>query len=102
LFFNLTLDCTIISKVQENKEVLELNGACSLLVYSDDDKDKVLGENITIIKENTGVLLDASKEAGLEEGNAEKIEYMFMSHHQTTGQNHYMQVADSLFKCGIL
>jgi hypothetical protein len=36
-------------------------------------------------------VLDASKEVGLEV-NAEKTKYMFMSYHQTTGQNHYIKV----------
>jgi hypothetical protein len=42
-------------------------------------------------------LLDASKEVG-PEVNAEKTKYMFMSHHQTTGQNHYIWVANESFE----
>jgi hypothetical protein len=51
-----------------------------------------LDKNINI-KKNTLVSLDASKKVGTEI-NAEKTKYMFMSHHQTTGQNHYIKVAN--------
>jgi hypothetical protein len=44
-----------------------------------------LGEDVSIIK--TLAVLDASKEVGLGV-NAEKTKYVFMSCHQTTGQNH--------------
>jgi hypothetical protein len=39
------------------------------------------------MKKNTEAFLDACKEVGLEV-NTEKTKNMFMSHHQTTGQNH--------------
>jgi hypothetical protein len=42
-------------------------------------------------------MLDACKEAG-QEVNMEKTKYMFMSHHQTTEQNHYTKVANKSFE----
>jgi hypothetical protein len=44
--------------------------------YADDNS--ILGENIDTIQKNTGALLDASKEVGLEV-NSEKSKYMLMS-----------------------
>ncbi|KAJ4427956.1 hypothetical protein ANN_23969 [Periplaneta americana] len=53
-----------ISKVQDNGEGLEFNGLHQLIVYADDVNK--LGENPQTIRENTGILLEASKEIGLE------------------------------------
>jgi hypothetical protein len=46
------------------------------LAYADDVK--IVRENIDTVKKNTEVLLDASKEVGLEV-NPEKTKYMLMS-----------------------
>ncbi|KAJ4449921.1 hypothetical protein ANN_01328 [Periplaneta americana] len=52
-----------IKKVQNNREGLELNGLHQLLVYA--DNVKMLGENPETIRENMGILLEASKEIGV-------------------------------------
>jgi sorting nexin-29 len=94
LHFNFALEYAI-SKVQENKEGLELNGTHQLLVYADDVN--LLGENINIIKKYAEALLDVSREIGLEV-NSEKTKYMFVSCHQTAGQSNYIRVANKSFE----
>jgi hypothetical protein len=49
----------------------------------------LLGDNIDTINKNTRTLIYASTEVGLEV-NAEKIMYMFVSHHQNAG--HYLDI----------
>jgi hypothetical protein len=72
LLFNFLLEYAI-RKVQENKEGLKLNGTHQLLVYADDVN--LLGDNVDIIKKNTGILVDTSKKIGLGV-NAGKTKYI--------------------------
>ncbi|KAJ4443473.1 hypothetical protein ANN_05145 [Periplaneta americana] len=60
----------VIKEVQDNRECLELNGLHQLLVYA--NNVKMLGENPQTTRENTGILLEASKEPlAFTEGRAE-------------------------------
>jgi hypothetical protein len=50
----------------------------------------LLAEEINVIKKNTETLWEANKEVRVEV-NAEKTDDMFMSRHQTAGQNYYTE-----------
>jgi hypothetical protein len=94
LLFNFALEYAI-SKFQQNKGGLELNGTHQLLFRA--DNVNLLSGNTNIIQKNTDVLQDTSKEIFLDV-NAKKTKCMFMTRHQTTHQNHYVMVANKFFE----
>ncbi|KAJ4443576.1 hypothetical protein ANN_05250 [Periplaneta americana] len=65
------------------------------VVYADDVN--MLGENPQTIRENTGILLEASKEIGLEV-NPEKTKYMIMSRDQNIVRNGNIKIGNLSFE----
>jgi hypothetical protein len=84
-----------IRKVHENQVGRKLNGTHQRLAYADDVN--VLGDNMDTIKKNTGTLINASKEVGLEI-NVEKTKYMLLSRHQNVSQNRDIKITNFSFE----
>ncbi|KAJ4437888.1 hypothetical protein ANN_13827 [Periplaneta americana] len=84
-----------IRKVQDNREGLEMNRLHQLLVNADDVN--MLGENPQTIRESTGILLEASKEIGLEV-NPEKRKYMIMSRDENIVRNVNIKIGNLSFE----
>jgi hypothetical protein len=70
---------------------LELNGTHQLFAYADDVN--LLGSNVNIKKENTEILLDVSRDTGIEI-NTEKTKYMIMFRHQNSEQIQNVTIAN--------
>jgi hypothetical protein len=94
LLFNFALEYAI-GRVQENQEGLILDGTHQFLACADDVN--IVGENIDTIQKNTKVLLDASKEVGLEI-KPEKTKYMLVSRCQKAGQRQSIEIANRSFE----
>jgi hypothetical protein len=61
------------------------------------DDVNLLGNSVNTIQENSEILLEASRDIGLEI-NAEKTKYMIMSHHLNSGQNHDIRILNESFE----
>jgi hypothetical protein len=72
-----------------------MNGTHQLLDYADDVN--LLGDSVNTIIENTDILLEASRDIGLEI-NAEKTKYMIMSRDLNSGQNQNIRRANESFE----
>ncbi|KAJ4447112.1 hypothetical protein ANN_09112 [Periplaneta americana] len=94
LLFNFALEYAI-RKVQDNRQGLELSGLHQLLAYA--DEVNMLGENPQTIRENTGILSEASKAIGFEI-NPEKTKYMIMSRDQNIVRNGSIKIGDLSFE----
>jgi hypothetical protein len=83
MLFNFALEYAIM-KVQEDQGGLKLSRTYQLPVYADDIN--FLGDSINTVKQNTEILLQASRDVGLEI-NAEKTSCLTTSLYPTSECN---------------
>jgi sorting nexin-29 len=74
---------------------IHIYGTHQLLAYA--DEINILGGSIHTLKENTEVLVAATRETGLEV-SADKTKYMVMSRDQNAGRNHSVRIDNSTFE----
>jgi hypothetical protein len=93
LLFNFAVKYAI-RKIQGNQVGLKLNGTLAHMVY---DYVNLLRESIDTINKDREILIDASKEVGLEI-NLEKTKYMLLSRNQNAGKNRDIQIGNGAFE----
>jgi hypothetical protein len=93
LIFNFALVYGI-RRIEGYLNGLKLNGTDQLWFYA--DGVNILGRSLHTVKENTDVLVVASKEIGLEV-NGDKTKYMVMSRDQNVGPSYSMEIDSSYF-----
>ena len=91
LLFNFALEYAI-RKVQVNQDGLKLNGTYQFLSYADDAN--ILERSVYTVKKNSGTLLYATKEFGLEV-NAHISKYMTKCRDENAGRFHSMKFVNS-------
>jgi hypothetical protein len=88
LLSTFALECAI-RRVQANQDGLKLNGACQLIIYTDDIN--IWSRRAHTIKNNTETLLVGSKKIDLEV-NADKTKHVVMSRDQNERRNHNVKI----------
>ncbi|KAJ4426000.1 hypothetical protein ANN_27627 [Periplaneta americana] len=85
-----------IRKVQDYRQGLQLNGLHQLLVFAYDVN--MLAENPQTIRENTEILLEASKAIGLEVISRKDKVYDYVLWYQNIVRNGNIQIGDLSFQ----
>jgi hypothetical protein len=94
LFFNFAFRYAI-RRVQVNQESFILNGTHQVLVCV--DGVNIMGGSVHTINENTGSLIVAIEETGLEV-NVDKFKCMVVSRDQNVRRSHYIKIFKSSLK----
>ena len=94
LLFNLVLEYAI-KEMQKSNDGLQLNGTTQILTYADDIA--LLGDNKETLINNAKILLDKTKELGLQI-NVEKTKYMVTDRIQNIHNNGNLVVCDKIFE----